>query len=122
MSEQKYVMLIDDDPLSLQLTEMILRVHYPQTETVSFQGAEPALEFLKSNEHKPAIILLDLNMPMMTGWDFLDRYTDKTDVFILTSSKEKSDLEKRNKYEVVKDYLVKPLDMSKAKKICNRVR
>jgi CheY-like chemotaxis protein len=75
-----------------------------------FNNAQDALEKIILED--PQIIFLDLNMPVMNGWDFLDvlqRKNIKLDVYILTSSVDPNDKKKAEKYENVKGFLTKPL-------------
>ena len=64
----------------------------------------------------PTVIFLDLNMPIMNGWEFLDRFTkipnrnfEDITVYIISSSIDPRDLEKVKKYEVVNNYIAKPV-------------
>jgi CheY-like chemotaxis protein len=69
-------------------------------------------------EQHPDILLLDLNMPVMNGWDFLEEFRargltsvyGKLKIYILTSSIYKSDIEAAKQHDLVSDYLTKPLD------------
>jgi len=62
----------------------------------------------------PEIILLDLNMPVMDGWQFLDAFIKKypnqdVHIFIVTSSIDQADIDKAASYKLVSNYVVKPL-------------
>ena len=70
-----HTLLIDDDPITIFLTERLLRHEGLSDTAVSFQSLTEALTFLLRQIPAglvPQVILLDLNMPMMSGWDFLD--------------------------------------------------
>lgn len=82
-------------------------------------SAGEALTFLQNELNgRKALLLLDLNMPSMTGFEFLDVLVnlegirELCTVYIVTSSVNDSDREKANEYGVVKGYLVKPLKKS----------
>ncbi|MFT6828560.1 MAG: CheY-like chemotaxis protein, partial [Roseivirga sp.] len=67
-------------------------------------------------ENLPEIILLDLNMPVMDGWQFLDQFVQiptkkKTTIYIVTSSIDPEDLNRAKSYEAVTNYLVKPINI-----------
>ncbi|WP_287059311.1 response regulator, partial [Algoriphagus sp.] len=67
-------------------------------------------------------LFLDLNMPEMTGWDFLDNFDsqkNEAEIYILSSSVDERDINKASKYQVVKDYLSKPLIKKYIKSIFN---
>lgn len=91
---------------------------------VSFYNPQTALDELKNNASNPSqlpdVILLDLNMPVLDGWQFLDEFelvdfTKKIVIFIVSSSIDPSDLEMAKNYPTVKSYIVKPLTSEKLK-------
>ena len=110
--------LIDDDPISNLIHRKIIETTCkdPSTEIILFSCAEEALEYLtryKSQNHD-FIVLLDLNMPGIDGWGFLDRFGTPTlgsNVYVLSSSVAQSDITRAKKYSSVKGYLTKPLSI-----------
>jgi CheY-like chemotaxis protein len=114
--------LIDDDSLTLRLTTMLAKRTSFCSSLLPFSNAKIALELLqknaKNNPELPDCILLDLNMPKMNGWEFLDamenlNITKDIYIFIMTSSIELADIEKSKKYFSVKDYIEKPISIEK---------
>ena len=108
----KNVMLVDDDKVFINITGLILRRFNKQLTLQSYNKVEEALEALQYSEDMPDTIFLDINMPNMNGWDFLDNLQNmgvKLNVFMLTSSIDPSDIEKSRKYPLVKGYLTKPI-------------
>lgn len=100
---------IDDDPLHLELASLMMRRANPENRVISFESARKALGKLK--EEQPDLIVLDINMPDMNGWDFLDEISKQPgpQVVILTSSIDPRDRERAFSYSNVKDFLVKPV-------------
>ena len=89
-----------------------------------FSNGKEAIDYLRSKLHDPSqlpdVILLDLNMPVMDGWDFLERYLmleprigKKIHIYIVTSSVDPVDVERANRINAVTDYFVKPLTRDK---------
>jgi CheY-like chemotaxis protein len=115
----KKVLLIDDDKINNFLSSLIIKkTKKGEVAKECFNGKE-GLEYLKSlkdmpDMQVPDIIFLDLNMPVLDGWQFLQEYINsdfpnKIPVYILTSSNYQADMEKSKDFDVVKGYIVKPL-------------
>jgi len=116
--------LIDDDRLSIKLMSMLISKNDFCEEIISFHNPQTALEELKSNATNasklPDVILLDLNMPVLDGWQFLDEFklvtfAKKIVIFIVSSSIDPIDLEMVKNYPIVKNYIIKPLSSEKLK-------
>ncbi len=78
----------------------------------------------KDPEKLPDYILLDINMPIMNGWEFLDEYkrlnidpAGKCKIFIISSSVFSNDINKARSYPLVKDFISKPLNVEKIKEL-----
>lgn len=108
----KHILLIDDDPLNNLINRKLIARVLPEVEVSEDVDAREALERIK-NDFTPDLILLDLNMPGMNGWEFLDNFQkigkDIT-VFILTSSINSADYKRAEGYSSVKKYIEKPLN------------
>jgi len=86
-----------------------------------FNGADALEEFqhFKDNQiNLPDIILLDINMPIMDGWEFLHAFrkiqidtSSKIPIYIVSSSIANEDIEKSKLYPEIIDYLTKPLEL-----------
>lgn len=115
------IVLIDDDPISTFVTEKLILKNVKEPCTFyKYQDAETALEEI--NGIRPNYLFLDLNMPGMNGWDFLDHFhpeNDDAQIYILSSSVDQRDINKASKYQLVKDYLSKPLIKKSIKLIFN---
>lgn len=111
------VMLIDDDEADNYYHRMVIERSGCADEIRCFQRAERALDFLDAaGERRPDLILLDINMPAMNGWDFLDAYRDLAEfredvvVVMLTTSLNPDDRARARTIDAVADFKIKPLD------------
>jgi len=126
----KMTYIVDDDKLTSKLACLLIsRANFGE-EIVSFLNPQLALDTLmqntKDHSNLPDVILLDLNMPVLDGWQFLDEFIllpiqKKIAIFIVTSSIDPTDIEMFKKYSVVKDYIMKPLTTEKLKAIANKI-
>ncbi len=118
MSTHDYI-IVDDDPVNNLICKLVIEKFDPNGKVNVFQQPEKGLEFLKSfvidDSQAKIVLFLDVNMPTMTGWDFLDEFLkfDESrrnlfEIYILTSAIEDFDPEKI-KYPMVKAFLSKPL-------------
>ena len=108
--------LIEDDPANIYwMKHMLSEIDFCESLVIYNHGKE-ALDGLKliiaSDENIPKVIFLDLNMPVMDGWEFLDEFTlvptkNKIFIYIVTSSINPTDVIKAQQYERVSDYIVK---------------
>lgn len=116
--------LIDDDSIFVFLTRKTLQVANLNTDLTVFEDGEKALLDLAVNADQPGllpdIIFLDLNMPVLDGWGFLEKFlllepsiNKKIDIYIVSSSISPSELERSQGIPVVTDFLTKPLSRSK---------
>ncbi|GAA4032322.1 response regulator [Hymenobacter glaciei] len=120
--------LIDDDSLAVYLTEQLLRAEGFSNCICTFRSAQEALDKLLGKKQRvPQIVFLDLNMPLMNGWQFLDALTPYEEalrgnchIYILTSSLALKDLEKSKQYELVAGLIHKPLDGEEIRAIQSR--
>jgi CheY-like chemotaxis protein len=119
----KRLVIIDDDPIDHFVMKHSLRGNsYFDTTTYTIYGSL-VLDYIEENKSKPEklpdAIILDLNMPAFSGWDFLDRLRDMScdidkniQVHVLTSSIRPVDEEQANKYPFVKSFISKPFQPS----------
>ena len=107
--------LIDDEEHSTQTLEVLLRKYCPEVDIIGiFHEGIEALEFMATQP--PDLLFLDINMPMINGWEFLEQYEQleedqKGEVIciMLTTSINPSDEERAKKYSSIRRYLPKPL-------------
>ncbi len=126
----KTVLCIDDDPISLSIHEIIIKQTKFCEHTVTMINGQDALDYYEnlkttSGDTSPEIIFLDLNMPVLDGWGFLERFDSlyfshfpKTEIYILSSSVDPSDKLRSEAFPFVKDFISKPI----TKEILNKIR
>ncbi|WP_420576248.1 response regulator [Ekhidna sp.] len=115
MGNPNKILLVDDDPIFLTLAELAIKKERDSIEIFKAMNGEEAINFLKSQSVD--IIFLDLNMPVMNGWEFLDALPQINNkgnhIFVLTSSIDPSDQRKADENPFVTSMLEKPLDKEK---------
>lgn len=120
MKPSKLAYVIEDDAITSTITKLLIKraLHFDEVQT--YVNGQRALDRLtaalrEEGDAVPDLILLDLNMPLMDGWEFLDAFAalphaKDVCVFILTSSIHPEDIEKAQDYKEVRGYFSKPLD------------
>lgn len=122
MSELK-ILLIDDDPSINFLNRLVIERAEVSAEVVERSEAKIAIDQIAAKELQPDIILLDINMPIMNGWEFADQYEKlpeelkKSKIIVLTSSINPSDKEMASSKPVVTGFYSKPLTIDSVKEI-----
>lgn len=120
--------IIDDDPMSSFYIKRLAELGELASIITIYDRARGAVDYLlhhkKSAEHLPDIILLDIYMPEMDGWGFLQEYgairdqlTKKIEIYIISSSNHPRDVSRAESLCEVKDYLVKPVTIEILKKV-----
>lgn len=128
------VLCIDDDPITLMLCKkVIIKSEFSKTIDSVKNGKEAVEYFKKILEYKnndneisiPDYTLLDLNMPVMNGWEFLDLISanefsslhSQIKIIILSSSIDPKDIERSKKYPIVIKFLSKPITQENLKNL-----
>ncbi len=122
MKSTDKICIIDDDEIYIFLMKKSFAVMGVKNEIISFlNGADALEEFhsLKDNhEELPAVILLDINMPIMDGWEFLNEFrklsagiSNEIPIYIVSSSIAIEDIEKSKTFPEIVDYLTKPVEL-----------
>ena len=130
MSTQKSVCIIDDDKVYTFGVKKIIKSYLPNNEVITFENGKEALDGLlelqDSGKELPDLILLDIEMPEMNGWDFLTEFdsirskTDKViDIFVISSRVDKNteELYKVEWDEKVADFIKKPVQIQALKEL-----
>ena len=119
------ILLIDDDEPTNFLHQLVINQADCTHHCTIVESGQEALDYLSSPENPiPDLVLLDINMPIMNGWDFLDAYQnlsiphkDKIMVVMLTTSISLSEEEKAKNMKVIQDFRRKPLTTTMLKEL-----
>lgn len=115
------VLIIDDDPILIMVCTRLMKITGFSEEVLAAREGKEAIEKLRAligqpEEELPRLILLDINMPVMNGWEFLaeylriiDQFSKIIPVFMLSSTIDQADFDKAKTYHVVKGFYSKPL-------------
>lgn len=118
--------IIDDDEIIIYLTDKLIKKGDFCERVSTFTDAATALETLKaaikSGIDVPEVILFDLNMPNMNGWEFIEEFkklkiTQEIPTFVFTSSIDPNDKQRSFQYPEIRDFITKPLTIQKLDKI-----
>ena len=122
--------IVDDDRIYIfGLSKLVEMNDFCQELQVFNNGKEALDNFLQDIEagnELPEVILLDINMPVMDGWEFLDEYVkvkhkikNKVKIYMVSSSVNLSDIDRAKTYDDIVDYVIKPIKSSDLQKISN---
>jgi CheY-like chemotaxis protein len=119
------VLLVDDDEINNFISIKLIKKALLNTEILACLNGKFAIDQLTEIQRRdpsklPDYILLDINMPIMNGWEFLDEFNrlnldpqSKCKIFIISSSVFSNDINKARSYPLVKDFVSKPLNVEK---------
>ncbi|OOG73605.1 response regulator [Flavobacterium sp. A45] len=118
---QKTIWVVDDDPIYQIIVNKIIKKSELFSSVSSFKNGKDAIDALKkalkNNEMLPDIILLDINMPIMDGWEFMEEklllkplIKDPVQIYIVSSSIALEDKNKAKNYSEIIAYLSKPIN------------
>lgn len=122
-----HILLIDDDYIFRLLTlKMFERLGIPSFRVQECEDGEIGIKAIDklTNSNEKVIVFLDINMPVLDGWGFLDRLkynkyykTENIAIFIVSSSTDESDIIKAKSYNIVHQFIHKPIDLNTIKKL-----
>ncbi|MBI5916532.1 MAG: response regulator [Bacteroidetes bacterium] len=113
--------IVDDDKLVNMFCSMLIKKVFSQADVKTFEFPESGLEYIETAQsiveaETPTVLFLDINMPTMTGWEFLDcfeqldgKVKNRIKIYMLSSSVDERDKERAAANQYVKAYLTKPL-------------
>ena len=123
--------IIDDDEIFIYGLKRMMQVANFCESIMIYKDGQEALDSLKDvieNEEKlPDVILLDLNMPILDGWQFLDEFVkikleNKIVIYIVSSSVDPADVLRAQEYSAVSNYIVKPITMEVLQEILQDIK
>ena len=115
------ILLVDDDELYLYLMEKTIHQISKELVVSTFTDGEQAVEYIaKCTEEKielPEVIFLDINMPFLDGWGFLNEFKklkpkiiNNINIYMVSSSMRDSDVKRASNFEELTGYVVKPVN------------
>ncbi|TRX54888.1 response regulator [Fulvivirga sp. M361] len=119
------VLIIDDNEIDRMIVISLIRHVFDHTNLFESKNGIEALNFLRTAQIDfPYLIFVDINMPIMNGFKFVERYEalywqkyPQSLVYFISSSNNPEDIAKAKEFPSVTDYFIKPFDLSKAKKL-----
>jgi len=137
---KKLTLLVDDDPICNSISKVLLNKKFKSAqsdfhsefEIVSLVNPVEGLKFLTESllekKYSTILVLLDINMPVMTGWEFLAEYEalfqnqEEVSIYILSSSVSKSDTERAAQNPNVVDFISKPITPPEVEKLYEKIK
>ncbi|MBC7616509.1 MAG: response regulator [Pedobacter sp.] len=125
------LLVVDDDDINLFIIKKIVEKTGFDIDMVARSNGQQAIDYINEaivqNNPLPKMILIDINMPVMNGWEFIEAYEalaieHKVDMYILSSSVYENDIEKTKSYKAVKGFISKPLSMERLTELVNAIR
>jgi len=116
------LLVIDDDDINIFIIKKIVEKTGYQVSMTAKTNGQLAVDYLKDLQTQqqpfPDLILIDINMPVLNGWEFLEAYEkmnteQKIDMYMLSSSVYENDIEKAKTYKMVKGFISKPLSINR---------
>lgn len=126
----KNLLLIDDDELTLFIINRFMLKHQFVENIISVKNGREAVDYFEKlaagDGPAPELIIMDINMPVMTGWEFLDEYSQRfqplfpaTRICVLSNSLFVEDAIKAKSYSACISYITKPLSTTKITRLKN---
>ena len=125
----KQFLIVDDDPQNNSLSRMAIRKVLGNVPVKDFEVPETGLEYIgkdfeTGSSDEKTVLLLDINMPTMTGWEFLEEFDKLSEnikmqfqIYMLSSSVDPSDIERATSNPLVTDFIEKPLNKEDLEKM-----
>ena len=128
--KQHIICLIDDDRIYQFTAKKIIESTGLGKQILSFYNGDEAITYLQENIENvdllPDIIFLDINMPVMDGWQFLETFkilqpkvSKPILIYMVSSSVDDYDIKKSKEYFNVTDYIIKPINRERFEQLIN---
>lgn len=124
---QTHIVIIDDDPIiRLLIKKMLGRLDVSRLNILECENGKVGLNEIEkvAETSEAVIVLLDINMPVLDGWGFLEAFEQKKcygiqdiSLVIVSSSTDESDLKKAKEYDFVQQFIHKPIEFSTLKQL-----
>lgn len=132
MNTKPNILLVDDDELYLYLMEKTIHQLSKDLVVTTFTDGEQAVEYIsKCTEEKvelPEVIFLDINMPFLDGWGFLNEFKklkpkiiNNINIYMVSSSMRESDVKRASNFEELTGYVVKPVNKDQLAEIFKKI-
>ncbi|TDS17083.1 response regulator receiver domain-containing protein [Maribacter caenipelagi] len=132
MNTKPNILLVDDDELYLYIMEKTIHQLSKELVVSTFTDGEQAVEYIsKCTEEKvelPEVIFLDINMPFLDGWGFLNEFKklkpkiiSNINIYMVSSSMRDSDVIRASNFEELTGYVVKPVDKVQLAEIFKKI-
>ncbi len=116
------VLIVDDSNIDRFISETVIRKDGFAARIISYNAVDKGLEYLQSHadnpEELPEIIFLDVNMPVMDGFDFLNNFLNLPEsiqkhctIFMISATNSVDDFERIKSYPIVRKFFEKPLSI-----------
>lgn len=124
------LLVIDDDEINVFITSKIVKKTGYEVMMTSKSNGQEAVDYLtdlkRNDEPLPNLMLVDINMPVMGGWEFLKVFEEMgiervMDTYVLTSSVFHLDIEKAKQFKSVNGFISKPLLIEQLVKAMEKV-
>ena len=126
------ICIIDDDDIYQFTMKKTLELNKMARKLLVFSDGEEAIEFMHDNlgnkSELPDVIFLDINMPIMDGFQFMEEYAKlkpivvkKIIIYMVTSSVDEADITRANKIGEISDYIIKPIKAEQLKDIIDKL-
>lgn len=118
-----FLAFIDDDTVFQFTAKILLKKKFHIDNVLLFNNGQEAFDYFETHKDQknkmPSVIFVDINMPLMNGWEFIEKITpysnnelENVDVYMISSSIDNRDVEKSKEFKLIKEFVSKPLTIN----------